>query len=295
MSAMKIAVHGKNFAPEFDDAIKHILARIQALDPAPIVEINFKRVLDERMSRAKDWQPFETSDELKGYDLLVAIGGDGTVLEAAIFVRDTEIPVLGVNTGRLGFLSNVGTEEIDLAMDAVAAGKVWFERRLMLQVAVDDMELGDFPYALNEVAIMKRDTSSMVAVEVMRDDVFVNNYWADGLIVATPTGSTAYSLSAGGPIVMPGSEVLCINPVAPHNLNNRPLIIPSDGELQLLADGRENQFLLSLDSRMFILDGGRKVTVTTAPFRFILMNLEHQEFFSTVRAKMHWGIDPRDR
>jgi len=292
---MRIAVHGKNFAPEFDDAIKHILARIQSLDPAPIVEVNFKRVLDERMSRAKDWKPFETSDELKGYDLLVAIGGDGTVLEAAIFVRDTEIPVLGVNTGRLGFLSNVGTEEIDLAMDAVAAGKVWFERRLMLHVAVDDMELGDFPYALNEVAIMKRDTSSMVAVEVLRDDVFVNNYWADGLIVSTPTGSTAYSLSAGGPIVMPGSEVLCINPVAPHNLNNRPLIIPSDGELQLVANGRENQFLLSLDSRMFILDGGRKVTVTTAPFRFILMNLEHQEFFSTVRAKMHWGIDPRDR
>jgi len=295
MSAMKIAVHGKNFAPEFDDAIKHILTRIQELDPTPIVEANFKRVLDERMSRAKDWQPFETSDELRGCDLLVAIGGDGTVLEAAVFVRDSEIPVLGVNTGRLGFLSNVGTEEIDLAMDAVAAGKVWFEPRLMLQVAVDDMELGDFPFALNEVAIMKRDTSSMVAVEVLRDDVYVNNYWADGLIVSTPTGSTAYSLSAGGPIVMPGSEVLCINPVAPHNLNNRPLIIPSDGELQLVADGRENQFLLSLDSRMFILDGGRKVSVTTAPFRFVLMNLEHQEFFSTVRAKMHWGIDPRDR
>jgi len=295
MSAMKIAVHGKNFAPEFDDAIKHILTRIQELDPTPIVEANFKRVLDERMSRVKDWQPFETSDELRGCDLLGAIGGDGTVLEAAVFVRDSEIPVLGVNTGRLGFLSNVGTEEIDLAMDAVAAGKVWFEPRLMLQVAVDDMELGDFPFALNEVAIMKRDTSSMVAVEVLRDDVYVNNYWADGLIVSTPTGSTAYSLSAGGPIVMPGSEVLCINPVAPHNLNNRPLIIPSDGELQLVADGRENQFLLSLDSRMFILDGGRKVSVTTAPFRFVLMNLEHQEFFSTVRAKMHWGIDPRDR
>jgi NAD+ kinase len=295
MSAMKIAVHGKNFAPEFDDAIKHILARIQELDPTPIVEANFKRVLDERMSRVKDWESFETSDELRGCDLLVAIGGDGTVLEAAVFVRDSEIPVLGVNTGRLGFLSNVGTEEVDLAMDAVAAGKVWFEPRLMLQIAVDGMELGDFPFALNEVAIMKRDTSSMVAVEVLRDDVFVNNYWADGLIVSTPTGSTAYSLSAGGPIVMPGSEVLCINPVAPHNLNNRPLIIPSEGELQLVADGRENQFLLSLDSRMFILDGGRKVSVTTAPFRFVLMNLEHQEFFSTVRAKMHWGIDPRDR
>ncbi len=295
MSAMKIAIHGKTFAPEFDDAIKHILARIKELDPAPIVESNFKRILDDRMARAKDWSSFETPDELVGYDLLVAIGGDGTVLEAAIWVRDTEIPILGVNTGRLGFLSNVGIEEIDLAMDAVTAGKVWFEKRLMLQVEVEGMELGDFPFALNEVAIMKRDTSSMVNVEVLRDDVFVNNYWADGLIVSTPTGSTAYSLSAGGPIVMPGSEVLCINPVAPHNLNNRPLVIPAEGELQLVAEGRENQFLLSLDSRMFILDGGRRVKVTNAPFRLFLMNLEHQEFFGTVRAKMHWGVDPRDR
>lgn len=217
------------------------------------------------------------------------------MLEAATLVRNTEIPVLGVNTGRLGFLSNVGIDEIDLAMDAVAAGKVWYEKRLLLQVEVDGMDFGGFPCALNEVAIMKRDTSSMVAVEVERDDVFVNNYWADGLIVSTPTGSTAYSLSAGGPIVMPGAEILCINPVAPHNLNNRPLVIPADGQLQLTAEGRENQFLLSLDSRMFILDGGRKVRVTPAPFRFVLMNLEHQEFFSTVRAKMHWGIDPRDR
>ena len=292
---MKIAVHGKSFSPDFDDAIKQILKRIQTLDVAPLIEFHFKRFLDERMSLTRDWRSFDEPHQVQEVDLLIAIGGDGTVLEAATFVRDTEIPVLGVNTGRLGFLSNVRIDEIDLAMDAVAAGKVWYEKRLLLKVEVDGMEFGEFPYALNEVAIMKRDTSSMVAVEVERDDTFVNNYWADGLIVATPTGSTAYSLSAGGPIVMPGSEVLCINPVAPHNLNNRPLVIPAQGELQMTADGRENQFLLSLDSRMFILDGGRKVRVTPASFRFVLMNLEHQEFFSTIRAKMHWGKDPRDR
>jgi NAD+ kinase len=292
---MKIAVHGKSFSPEFDDAIKQILKRIQTLDDTPMIEFHFKRFLDERMSLTRDWESFDEPHQVQEVDLLIAIGGDGTVLEAATLVRDTEIPVLGVNTGRLGFLSNVGIDEIDLAMDAVAAGKVWYEKRLLLKVEVDGMEFGEFPYALNEVAIMKRDTSSMVAVEVERDDTFVNNYWADGLIVSTPTGSTAYSLSAGGPIVMPGSEVLCINPVAPHNLNNRPLVIPAQGELQMTADGRENQFLLSLDSRMFILDGGRKVRVTPASFRFVLMNLEHQEFFSTVRAKMHWGKDPRDR
>jgi NAD+ kinase len=292
---MKIAVYGKAFALEFDDAVKHILRRVEALDPHAIVESGFLRMLNDRMTLSDQLKPFEAHHELKGYDLLIAIGGDGTILESATLVRDTEIPVLGVNTGRLGFLSNVGIEEIDLAMDALAAGRVWYERRALLHVEVDDMELGEFPYALNEIAIMKRDTSSMVAVEVYRDDTYVNNYWADGLIVSTATGSTAYSLSAGGPIVMPGSNVLCINPVAPHNLNNRPLIVPSEGRLELVAEGRENQFLLSLDSRMFILDGGRKVRVTTAPFQFILINLEHQEFFSTVRAKMHWGIDPRDR
>jgi NAD+ kinase len=292
---MKIAVHGKAFSPDYDDAVKQILKRIKSIDDSPILEFHFKRFLDERMSLTRDWESFSEAHQVESVDLLIAIGGDGTVLEAATLVRNTEIPVLGVNTGRLGFLSNVGIDEIDLAMDAVAAGKVWYEKRLLLQVEVDGMDFGGFPCALNEVAIMKRDTSSMVAVEVERDDVFVNNYWADGLIVSTPTGSTAYSLSAGGPIVMPGAEILCINPVAPHNLNNRPLVIPADGQLQLTAEGRENQFLLSLDSRMFILDGGRKVRVTPAPFRFVLMNLEHQEFFSTVRAKMHWGIDPRDR
>jgi NAD+ kinase len=292
---MRIAIFGKAFATEFDDAVKHILRRIEELDPNPLVEAAFMRMLDDRMKVSDKLQSFEEHHELQGCDFLVAIGGDGTVLEAATWVRGSEIPVLAVNTGRLGFLSNVGIEEIDLAMDALAAGRVWYEKRAMLHVEVEGMELGSFPYALNEVAIMKRDTSSMMTVEVHRDDVYVNNYWADGLIVATPTGSTAYSLSAGGPMVTPGSNVLCINPVAPHNLNNRPLIVPTEGEIQLVAEGRENQFLLSLDSRMFILDGGKKVRINPAPFHFVLINLEHQEFFGTIRAKMHWGIDPRDR
>ena len=292
---MKIAIFGKVFAPEFDDSVKHILRRIKELDPNPIVEASFMRMLEDRMNVSPDLNRFEDHHELVGYDFLVAIGGDGTVLEAATWVRNTEIPVLAVNTGRLGFLSNVGIEEIDLAMDALAAGRVWHEKRAMLEVQVDGMELGAFPFALNEVAIMKRDTSSMMAVDVHRDEIYVNNYWADGLIVATPTGSTAYSLSAGGPMVTPGANVLCINPVAPHNLNNRPLIVPAEGEITLTAEGRENQFLLSLDSRMFILDGGRQVRIKLAPFHFVLINLEHQEFFGTIRAKMHWGIDPRDR
>lgn len=292
---MKIALFGKRFEAAYDDAVKHVLRRVLALDASPIVNGAFREELLERMDVAEQLGEYTSPEEVAACDLMVVIGGDGSVLEAATWVRDSRVPVLGVNTGRLGFLSNVGTEEVDLAMDAVKAGKVWYEDRAMLEVRVDGELLGDFPYALNEVAIMKRDTSSMVTVEVFRDDQFVNTYWADGLIVATPTGSTAYSLSAGGPIVMPGSEVLSITPIAPHNLNDRPLIVPFAGRLELTPDGREKQFLLGLDSRTFLIGAGSTVQVTPAPFRLRLLNLEHQEFFGTVRAKMHWGVDPRSR
>lgn len=292
---MRISVFGKTFSAAHDDAVKHVLRRIQELDAHPIIESRFHELLKGRMRIAADWRTFEVADDLGKPDLMVVIGGDGTVLEAATFVKDRLIPILGVNTGRLGFLSNVGTEEIDLAMDAVAAGRVWYEDRMMLEIEVEGMDFDGFPYALNEVALMKRDTSSMVTVEVHKDDAYVNSYWADGLIVSTPTGSTAYSLSAGGPIVMPGSAVWCLTPIAPHNLNDRPLVLPAEGRLELVAEGRADQFLLSLDSRTFILTAGQEVGVRRAPFHLRLINLEHQEFFSTVRAKMHWGIDPRNR
>ncbi|MGB1076368.1 MAG: NAD kinase [Flavobacteriales bacterium] len=292
---MRIAIFGKTFSADYDDAVKHVLRRIQELDAHPIIEIRFHEILRDKMRLAEDWKTFDSSESMGQPDLMVVIGGDGTVLEAATYVRDQLTPILGVNTGRLGFLSNVGSEEIDLAMDAVAAGRVWHEDRMMLEIEVEGMDFGGFPFALNEVALMKRDTSSMVTVEVHRDDTFVNTYWADGLIVSTPTGSTAYSLSAGGPIVMPGSAVWSLTPIAPHNLNDRPLVLPAEGELELVADGRADQFLLSLDSRTFVLSAGQEVRVRRAPFHLRLVNLEHQEFFSTVRAKMHWGIDPRTR
>jgi NAD+ kinase len=239
-------------------------------------------------------KPFE-GEVPHGVDLLLAFGGDGTVLESATLVRRGEVPILGVNTGRLGFLSNVSMEAFDLAMDALTAGTTWIEERALLHVEVSDSDVGDFPYALNEVVIHKRDTASMVVVDVHRDEKFVNTYWADGLLVSTPTGSTAYSLSAGGPIVLPGSEVVVVTPVAPHNLNDRPLVVPLEGEITLVAGGRDAQFLLSMDSRSFPLEPGREVVIRPADFRIKLVNLEHQDFFSTVRQKMHWGLDPRER
>jgi NAD+ kinase len=291
---MRIALFGKAVSPDDAEALRMALERVLTLDPQAWIFLPYMSELGDHMEVPAGLRAFdgEVPEEV---DVLLAFGGDGTVLEAATMVRHGEVPILGVNTGRLGFLSNVSMEAFDLAMDALVAGTTWVEDRALLHVEVDGLNLGPFPYALNEVVIHKRDTASMVVVDVHRDDTFVNTYWADGLLVSTPTGSTAYSLSAGGPIVLPGSEVVIVTPVAPHNLNDRPLVVPLEGEITLVAGGRDALFLLSMDSRSFPLEPGREVRIRPADFRVKLINLEHQDFFSTVRQKMHWGLDPRER
>jgi NAD+ kinase len=291
---MHIAIFGKAVSPNDAEALRLALLRVLTMDAHARIARSYMDELSDHMEVPAGFRPFE-GEVPEGVDLLLAFGGDGTVLEAATMARTGAVPILGVNTGRLGFLSNVSMEAFDLAMDALVAGTTWVEERALLHVEVDGTDLGAFPYALNEVVIHKRDTASMVVVEVHRDDTFVNTYWADGLLVSTPTGSTAYSLSAGGPIVLPGSEVVVVTPVAPHNLNDRPLVVPLNGEITLVAGGRDAQFLLSMDSRSFPLDPANEVRIRPAEFRIKLVNLEHQDFFSTVRQKMHWGLDPRER
>ncbi len=291
---MRLALFGKAVSPEDAEALRQALDRVLTLDAAAWIHQPYMSELSDHMELPHGLQPFE-GEVPEGVEVLLAFGGDGTVLEAATMVRSGAVPILGVNTGRLGFLSNVSMEAFDLAMDALVAGTTWEEERALLHVSVDGLNLGPFPYALNEVVIHKRDTASMVVVDVHRDDTFVNTYWADGLLVSTPTGSTAYSLSAGGPIVLPGSEVVVVTPVAPHNLNDRPLVVPLNGEITLVAGGRDALFLLSMDSRSFPLEPGQEVRIRPADFRVRLINLEHQDFFSTVRQKMHWGLDPRER
>ena len=291
---MRLALFGKAVSPEDAEALRQALDRVLTLDAAAWIHQPYMSELSDHMELPHGLQPFE-GEVPEGVEVLLAFGGDGTVLEAATMIRSGAVPILGVNTGRLGFLSNVSMEAFDLAMDALVAGTTWEEERALLHVSVDGLNLGPFPYALNEVVIHKRDTASMVVVDVHRDDTFVNTYWADGLLVSTPTGSTAYSLSAGGPIVLPGSDVVVVTPVAPHNLNDRPLVVPLNGEITLVAGGRDALFLLSMDSRSFPLEPGQEVHIRPADFRVRLINLEHQDFFSTVRQKMHWGLDPRER
>ena len=291
--SMHIALFGKPFYEKHQDSVKKVVERVAEIDSSALIYDEFKIEIEKYMVPPSSMGSFSKASDLEGVDLLITLGGDGTFLESVTYASAKGIPILGINTGTLGFLSNVSTDHIYEALDEVCAGKTWIDERSILHIEAEGVDLGDFPYALNEAAIHKRKTASMVVVDVSREDRFVNKYWADGLLVSTATGSTAYSLSAGGPIISPSSDVALITPIAPHNLTNRPLVVPLDGEIILEASGRDASFLLSLDSRSYRLKPNSKVRIKPAPFKVKLLNLEDQYFFNTLRSKMHWGMDPR--
>ena len=291
---MKVAVYGRQFTEEFDQSIRELVKVLIDQGHEIILFKKFLEFLRDRPAVTADFRTFEFHQDLIGCDLLVSIGGDGTLLDTVTMVRDSGIPILGVNTGRLGFLSNVSTEDIETALRAVNEGRVVADNRSLIQIHADGIDLGEFPFALNEVTIHKKDDASMVTVHAYLENKFINTYWADGLIVATPTGSTAYSLSCGGPIVTPDSENIIMTPIAPHNLNVRPLVLPNNKQVRLRADGRSSEYLLTLDSRSFALPSSVEVVLSSAPFKITLLNLEHQHFFQTIRNKMMWGIDRRN-
>ncbi|MBM71848.1 MAG: NAD kinase [Crocinitomicaceae bacterium] len=291
--SMHIALFGKPFYEKHKDSVKHVIERVADIDAKALLFDEFREEIEKYMEAPESLGRFSNASDLVDVDLLITLGGDGTFLESVTYASEKGIPILGINTGTLGFLSNISTDHINEALDAVITGQTWIDERSILHVEAEGVDLGGFPYALNEAAIHKRKTASMVVVDVFREDRFVNTYWADGLLVSTATGSTAYSLSAGGPIVSPSSDVAIITPIAPHNLTNRPLVVPLNGEITLEASGRDTSFLLSLDSRSFKLKPRAKVKIKPAPFKVKLLNLEDQYFFNTLRSKMHWGMDPR--
>jgi len=289
---MRVAFFGKQFDPSFTHPIQLFISHLKENGEEIIVEESFSEFLEERV---KDSFPtFSGSLKKSQADYLVSIGGDGTVLDTVPFVRANNIPVLGINTGRLGFLSNIDADSVLKAAEALIHKDFELDERSLLEVEVEGLDLGENNFALNEVSIHKKDTSSMITIHTYLKHKFINSYWADGLIVSTPTGSTAYSLSCGGPIVMPGSKNIVLTPIAPHNLNVRPLVIPQNEELNLTADGRDESFFLTLDSRSYAVANNSKVTVKPSSFSISLVNLKEQNFFSTIRNKLHWGIDRRN-
>lgn len=224
----------------------------------------------------------------------MSIGGDGTLLDTITAVGNSKLPIVGLNTGRLGFLAYNSKEEIEQMLDNLQAGNYKLQRRSLLQANTKGDLFGELNYALNELTIHKKDSSSMMTINTFIDGECLNSYWSDGLIIATPTGSTAYSLSCGGPIVMPGSKNFVVNPIAPHNLTARPIVVPDNVEIKLKIEGREPEFLATLDSRTVTISNSTEILVRKAPFYINLVQFSNQSFLKTLRKKMHWGKDLRN-
>lgn len=237
-----------------------------------------------------------THEELKDYnpDLLITMGGDGTILSAATMIQEQEVPILGINLGRLGFLANIEQERIEQAIDLMQTGAYTISERVMLQLLSDPQVFGDNNYALNDFTILKRDNSSMIVLHTYVDGEFLNSYWADGLIVSTPTGSTGYNLSCGGPIMFPTAKNFILTPVAPHNLNVRPVVLSSDHELTFKIEGRSENYLCTLDSRHTTITSDYKLTIKQNPFTTQLIKLNEDNFMNTLRNKLNWGLDKRN-
>ena len=240
---------------------------------------------------------FTTAEEVPScIDIMFSIGGDGTFLETVTFVKDKNIPIIGINRGRLGFLANISKIEVERALESIALKEYEIEKRVLLELKVLNQKNKhyDFPYALNEVTIHKKDTASMISITTYVNDEYLNTYWADGLIISTPTGSTAYSLSVGGPIVVPQSQNIIISPIAPHNLTVRPLVLPDNVELHFKANSRSGNFLVTLDYRSEVFDNDTEFIIKKADFEISIVKLTGNSFYRTIRNKLMWGLDKRN-
>jgi NAD+ kinase len=240
------------------------------------------------------YQILQRPEDFDGLDFLLSIGGDGTLLDSVCVVGNKEIPILGLNTGRLGFLANVATDKIGEAIEELAKGNYQIESRILLSLSSSKKLFHGVNFALNEFTIHKKDTSSMITVHTFIDGKYLNSYWADGLIVATPTGSTGYSLSCGGPLITPGAKNFVITPVSPHNLNVRPIIVSDEAEISFEIEGRTDKFMISLDSRSTSISSEVKLSVKKEAFSAKLVKLPSYHFFDTLRQKLNWGLDLRN-
>jgi len=291
---LKFAIFGKKFEPEQAVSVSKLIDALVRRGVTLTIYREFYSFIVTQVALPANIEIFESHKDLNDVTFLISIGGDGTLLATAEIIRDTKIPVLGVNTGRLGFLSNVAIDEIEESLEALINERFSIDYRTLIAVHAGDTLLDDFPYALNEVALVNKDRSTMMTVQAYVNDRFMCTYWADGLIVATPTGSTAYSLSCGGPITMPDSNTILLTPIAPHNLNVRPFVISNSNKVNLRAEGRNAECLLTMDSRSFVIPSGTAVELTRAPFELGLVQLEGQNFFNTIRHKLGWGLDKRN-
>ena len=293
---MKIAVYGPAFNERSEAAIQTLIVYLNSKTAEVAFEKNFHASIVAESNidiRSSGFGTFESLD--RSYELLISIGGDGTILRAITYVKDLEIPIVGINTGRLGFLATIPINNIESAMDLIFLGQYRISKRSVLSLTTDSEDaVFDLNFALNEITVSRKNTTSMISIETWLNDEFLTSYWADGLIVSTPTGSTCYSLSCGGPVIMPEADNLVLTPIAPHNLNARPLVISSKRVIKLKVSGRENVHLVSLDSRINTLSNNTTITIQKAPYNINMLELEEESFLETLRNKLLWGADHRN-
>ncbi|SDX78014.1 NAD kinase [Flavobacterium degerlachei] len=294
---MKVAIYGQYYQNSTEPIIRDIFVFFNQNNVELVIEANFLEMLYEKEIIKKEYNTFSSHTELDStFDILVSIGGDGTILRAATLVRDSGVPILGINAGRLGFLATVQKENIHEFLQIVLDKKYTLSKRTLLSLTCDppNEALQDINFAMNEVSVSRKDTTSMITIDTFLNGEILNSYWADGLIISTPTGSTGYSLSCGGPILTPDVKSLVITPIAPHNLNARPLVIPDETEIKLKVSGREDNYLVSLDSRITSVGNESILTIKKTPFQINMVEIPEETFLKTLRTKLLWGEDKRN-
>ena len=294
---MKAAVYSKKYKKDSKKYIKTLLDTLNKNNFEVSIEESFYNDLKRFHIIKSTYNTFNHFNDLdSSFDFMFTIGGDGTILRAITYVRNIDIPIIGINTGRLGFLATVQKENIKTSIDLLLKKQYSIRERTLLKVSSkpDEDDFDDLNFALNEVSFSRKNTTSMITVDTYLNDEYLTSYWADGLIIATPTGSTGYSLSCEGPVITPLSKNFVLTPIAPHNLNNRPVIIPDNTKIKICVSGREKQFLLSLDSRVSTIKNKSVLYLEKANFSIKLVQLSNQTFIKTLREKLLWGHDTRN-
>jgi len=293
---MKIAIYGRITGKVLPSALQTLFDKLETNGAELLIGKDYLKYLTEQFSIKAKVRELDDYNQIRGAaDFLISLGGDGTILETIAFVRNSGIPVVGINTGRLGFLAGVTVEQAgESVVENLFARKYSLDKRTLLRLDTDDNLFGDVNYAMNELTVQRKDSSAMMTIHAWVNGEFLNSYWADGLIISTPTGSTAYSLSCGGPVMIPDAKSFVITPLSPHNLNVRPLIVPEESEILLKVEGRSPQYLASLDARTKSFNEADELRIRKGDFKISLVRFDNQHFFDVIREKLMWGVDKRN-
>lgn len=291
---MKVAIYSQYYKSKSQDSLETLFDTLLKRKISIFIEASFLEHLNSILNISSEISPFSKLDD--SFDLLISVGGDGTILRAITYVQDLNIPLVGINTGRLGFLATIQNDGIEKAIQQIMDKDYTISKRTLLSIETspENNDIKELNFALNEIAVSRKNTTSMITVETRLNGEYLTSYWSDGLIISTPTGSTGYSLSCGGPVITPDTTSLILTPIAPHNLSARPLVIEDSTTIQLKVSGREDNYLVSLDSRIATLSNETIVTIKKADFTIDMIELNNESFLDTLRKKLLWGEDKRN-